>query len=340
MWIEVIMLIVLLAFCVISSTEDIKDGIVKNKLIFIFAIDALFLQFFDLFFFAPDRTQLLAVNLIITFCAALLLYSTGIWAGGDAKFTMCAASLYPTGFYLRFDTARYNLVSFVIIAFAVGFVYLIGETFVRIKNDQQETQLLTKKDILTFIKGYATMLTYAYFISELITFVGMISGLSLAWLTLPLVLAMAFFIGKFPILNIPFLIIAVIAADIILSFVTGNINLSSDVMSYVFLFLFAMLRIAVSKYNYVTIKTSDVKKGMVLSVSSIFAFRNSRVKNLPLYTTEDLKSRLSEEEAEAVRRWEKSKYGKEEIIVVRKLPFIVFIFLGILIYFIGSCVLN
>ena len=64
----------------------------------------------------------------------------------------------------------------------------------------------------------------------------------------------------------------------------------------------------------------------------IMQFTRSRVKGLPEETSEDMKSGITEEQAEAIRRWKDSKYGKETIIIVRKIPFAIFIFLGTVVF--------
>ncbi len=58
------------------------------------------------------------------------------------------------------------------------------------------------------------------------------------------------------------------------------------------------------------------------------SFLPSRVQGLPTDSTEDLRSRLTPEQAESIRRWEKSKFGKPYIVIVRKIPFAVFIGIG------------
>ena len=45
-----------------------------------------------------------------------------------------------------------------------------------------------------------------------------------------------------------------------------------------------------------------------------------------------MRSRLTEEEAAAVRRWKDSKYGKEMVVTVRKIPFASFIAVGVLLF--------
>ena len=89
------------------------------------------------------------------------------------------------------------------------------------------------------------------------------------------------------------------------------------------------------KYNYEWIPTSEVKEGMILSYFAVQQFVNSRVKGLPKETDETTKSRISAEEAAAVRRWETSKYGQEKIMVVRYIPFAIFILIGVITYLIG-----
>ena len=93
------------------------------------------------------------------------------------------------------------------------------------------------------------------------------------------------------------------------------------------------------RYNYCKIATKDVRENMILSFIAVQQFSASRIKGLPKYTDESTKSRINEEEAEAIRRWEGSKYGQKEIIIVRHLPFAIFILIGVVTYTIGKVVL-
>ena len=59
----------------------------------------------------------------------------------------------------------------------------------------------------------------------------------------------------------------------------------------------------------------------------------SNIKGLPKEkNTEDIRSRITEEEAESIKRWEFSKYGQSEIVIVRKIPFAIFISIGSIVY--------
>ena len=71
---------------------------------------------------------------------------------------------------------------------------------------------------------------------------------------------------------------------------------------------------------------------MILSMGASLLMQRSRVRGLPGISSEDLKSRLTEEETESIKRWAKSK-KIESLLIVKKIPFAVFIFLGFISYF-------
>ena len=92
------------------------------------------------------------------------------------------------------------------------------------------------------------------------------------------------------------------------------------------------LRMIAEQYNYQTVNVSDVAPGMIPSAEMVIGFQKSRVKGLPACITEDLRARLSPEEVDAIRRWEHSKFGSSQIVIVRKVPFAIFIYLGFLLF--------
>ena len=83
-----------------------------------------------------------------------------------------------------------------------------------------------------------------------------------------------------------------------------------------------------NQYNNITIDTSEIKAGDVLTRDSLIFMLPSKVNGLPKYTDETTRCRISETEADAIKRWEKSKYGQPQIKIVRTIPFVPFIFLG------------
>ena len=103
-------------------------------------------------------------------------------------------------------------------------------------------------------------------------------------------------------------------------------------MYYVVIAAFMLLELFISEFNYDWIPTEAVQPGMVLSRLSCMMMAVSKVKNLPQASTEDLRSRLSQEQADAVIRWGKTSKGMKKIQIVRKIPFAIFIYLGTISY--------
>ncbi len=84
---------------------------------------------------------------------------------------------------------------------------------------------------------------------------------------------------------------------------------------------------------YQEVKICDLKRGMILSSVSSMLMQNSRVRGLPPISSEDLRSRLTEEQVDSIGRWASSR-NIIAVTVVRKIPFAIFIFAGFLSYFI------
>lgn len=128
------------------------------------------------------------------------------------------------------------------------------------------------------------------------------------------------------------MVLAVLVFDILMTIMTGRITISTYWPSYLIAMFCMFLRSFMNQFGYSVIQTEQVERGMILSLSSSLQMQRSRVKGLPAASDESLKSRLTQEEAESVRRWGKSKYGSKRVTVVRKMPFAVFILCGLILY--------
>jgi len=103
--------------------------------------------------------------------------------------------------------------------------------------------------------------------------------------------------------------------------------------NYIMVVVLLIFQMTIKTILYEEIKIADLKKGMILSTISSMMMQNSRVRGLPPVSTEDLKSRLTEEQVNSICRWSKSR-KIETITIVRKIPFAIFIFSGFLSYFV------
>ena len=71
---------------------------------------------------------------------------------------------------------------------------------------------------------------------------------------------------------------------------------------------------------------------MIPATETVVMFQASRVHSLPKDASEDLSARITEEEAAAIKRWEKSSMGRSTIWIVRKVPFAIMIYIGFILW--------
>ena len=112
------------------------------------------------------------------------------------------------------------------------------------------------------------------------------------------------------------------------------INFKIDLKNVIIVLVIVILREWADRYSYTPIKTLDIKKGMILSASSVMLFLNSNIKGLPMKVSEDMAARLTDEEVDSIKRWARTKNGKDELIIVKKIPFAFFINIGYAIFMI------
>jgi len=146
-------------------------------------------------------------------------------------------------------------------------------------------------------------------------------------------MALAWFIGKSVLLKKWILVICVYLLNIGIGLFFRFLPFSLNPENYIMVVVLLIFQMTIKTILYEEIKIADLKKGMILSTISSMMMQNSRVRGLPSVSTEDLKSRLTEEQVNSICRWSKSR-KIETITIVRKIPFAIFIFSGFLSYFV------
>ena len=224
-----------------------------------------------------------------------------------------------------------------ILIFSIGYLYLIGEAlYLDFKNHAIKLPSITKEDVWDTFKSYlrAFIVLYAWNGVLAIAFPSFVEN------NILLISLISYFVitvlRENTIYQSKILLYGCGLFDVIMLILTRNsITLSSIirmVQTYM-LVLFVMWTTWIAgKYVYESVPTEEVKAGMILSRSTIVCFAPSRVKGLPQISYEDMRSRLTEDEAAAVRRWKDSKYGKATVITVRKIPFASFIAVGVILF--------
>ena len=335
------MLTILACVGVLVSVSDIRVGVIRNRMLAIFSIMAVIIDIIYYVFFTREMFLYFALNIVLVIIICLILFFTHSLAGGDCKLIPVMTLLYPAGGYLIYKKSLITMFFPICFAILYGYIYLLMTSLIRISFGKAK---LERKDIRNFLMNYFKSYGIAYAYIALINLCLNIFGK--LFFKIPTVVffavcfAVAWASGKIKILRkIPSLII-VICIDIVLAIIFKIIPVSLNPGTYIFIAFLILCQMTIRTVLYETIKTEEVKKGMILSLFSSMLMQNSRIADLPSISSEDLRSRLTEKEAESVRRWGQSKKGHQEITIVRKIPFAVFIFMGFITYFVIWSVLK
>jgi Flp pilus assembly protein protease CpaA len=339
-YVEALMLSVMIYVGILASYSDIRYGIVKNKMLLMGIFAAIILDVIYYSFFAKGMVIIFIINTLALSLFSVLMYFYHIWAAGDSKLLIVEALLMPVGLYNRSGELSISSVSIVILIFSIAYVYIIFETIyegLKRKNlFSTDIKIRWNKSVVVnFVKRYIQCMVYITLLNMI--YVLVIPDIYVNNIVFFTLINLFFVLTVFR-YRVFYKAYVFMPAVVLLCMTVGvlKINIFDGINYKVYLLLmFVMIFRKISeKYNYIEIPTSSVKAGMILSLETIILFKRSKVKGLPISTTEDMRSRISEDEAKSILRWEKSKYGEANITIVKKMPFAIFIILGVVSYLI------
>lgn len=321
------------ALCLQSTWTDFHTGLILNKNLKRYALAGLAANIIYYGYFCQDCLAKSALNLAVIAVIAIGFYALHVWSAGDSKLLLTIVFLLPGRvFWVHSSTVVPSVYIFMAI-FSLGYLYLIAEAiFLDVKNRAIQWPKITKdacvRTSLSFFRGFLFLYGWNTLLGMLFpAFVGsnvMLISL-ISYFLITIIRDYAFYETKW------FLALCAVADILLAAWSNATFNISDVtymLKSYSLVLLVMFATWIASKYSYETIPTESVKAGMVLSKSTTILFGPSRVKGLPQDSFEDLRSRLTEDEADSVRRWASSKYGKPTVVIVRKIPFASFISLG------------
>lgn len=336
---EAIMLSVLFFTCAYVTVTDLRNSIIQNKVILTSGIVAIILNAIYFSLFASDFIIAYFVNVGIMTFISIAFYAIHIWAAGDSKLLILTIMLIPTRLYYEGNIVSATVV-LVIMIFSFAFIYTIIESIcIGIKEKNlfkiEKIQANIKSMVLQYIKCTCLVMLFNYIFNLILPKFYSLN------IELSMILNMiVIFLGyNIKIFDKPLWLTILAIPTLALQIFTYGLKTNVDLKIYCLVVIVLLLRIISEKYNYMTIPTNSVKRGMVMSYTTIMNFMPSRIKGLPTTTTEDIRTRITEEQAESIRRWENSKYGQSEIIIVRKIPFAIFISFGTIVYVIMRLIL-
>lgn len=329
-------IIILGLFCAYVSYTDLKIGQIQNKAVITAMSAGVILTIID--YCTANELFVLAdycVNMLALTGFSVFLYLTHAWAGGDVKMVIAVGLLYPPQMYWDYNGNKHTLVIFLLFAFCIGFLYVLTESLFRFFKDGSFTSKTIQeivKILMDLIKSYICSLIFIYAYGQIyyVILSRYVHLNDIGYLLSCLMLI--YIISRISIFREKAVIIAFIIFDIFMTYISGYFGLSKEWKNYLLVLLFMVLRILIEQYNYQVISVDELRPGMVLSRLSSFMFMTSAVIGLPGISDETLKSRLTPAEIDSIQRWKKSKKGKESLVIVRKIPFAIFISLGLLNY--------
>lgn len=322
-----------------ASITDCINSVIPNQLLMRGAIVLLLLDAMYYGIFAREYLAYALVNLAFVALFAFFLYSFNLWAAGDSKLLFVVTLSIPARYYSYWLLGPFPGFLLVAIIFSVAFLYVIVDS---IKQGFRNEDLFDFKSFKFDVKS----MLWSYFF--------MVGVMTICNLALTPLAGKIFSNVGLLITAIDFLIIFGLrqfrekvgekmrkASTVILwiliillqfTNIIPRIHLKIDFKAWLIVVMVMLLRFTAEKYNYQEINVDELKPRMIPSAYSVIRFRTSRVNNLPIRMTEDLRSRLSEQEVEAIKRWKNTKQGTDTITIVRKIPFAIFIFIGTMLF--------
>ena len=331
--VEIIFGIMMILLGIVTSISDLKEGRVYNKTLLVFSIIAVILCAIYYGYFARDLLMLFLINFGTLAAISLFLFYSHSFAGGDCKLVMVMGLLYPANFYLVYGQSSVTVFFTIGAAIFYGYIYLlISAVLDLVKKKNVMSKDYIKGYLLAFVKSFVSATVYISMVNLALLYLQGFGIVINPWLVRILCIVIAWIVGKIPVLKKWFIVVAVLAADIIIGIGLGYMPFSLNPENYILVVVLLLCQMTIRTNIYEEVKIENLEKGMILASFSSMLMQNSRVRGLPDVSTEDLRSRLTEDEVSSIKRWAASR-KVESLAVVKKIPFALFIFLGFVSYF-------
>ncbi len=320
--------------CLITSITDIRENRISNKVLIIFGIIGIILNIAQYVLQTHIIWNVYFINLTLVVVFSLLLYIFHIWAAGDSKLLIVMGLLIPANYCIINHQMVPWCVLVVALSFGISFLYLIAESLWLFFKDRSSFSLANvKKNIRTFLIAYARNIIYISLVLKLEDYFAMEWFNNHSFVMLGINISVILLVSSLEVMKKLYSMLIALVLSLAFSLYSGEWFLNiSRLKYYVLIIVIMLIRVMISEYNYKTIPTSEVRKGMILSGFTTIFMSKSKIQNLPGISHEDMRSRLTNEEAEAVVKWGNSKGGLKEVQIVRKIPYAIFIFIGLIIY--------
>lgn len=308
----------------LGAFTDIRSGRVKNIHLIIALSVWIVLALSEAFFLHSSSINIfpLALNVILSAVTAVIFYLTDIWAPGDCKLYIIISLIFPARAYVVREGNIFPALDFVVYAFALGYIFLLAMTFSH-KNAanmnlrpnfsiKHYLSILVNAGTISFLNillnTFAPQFFYANQVLCILSSSALIFILQRKADTARKIIG---FTG----------IIYILCQSILLgSWLNTCVNIT---LSLVVALAIEIISSRIRANTYREISGDEVRPGMILSFTSLWAMRKCSDSELPKTTTENRRSRLTQRQAEAVQTWCRNAHSS--VIIVEMMPFAPFI---------------
>lgn len=316
-----------------AVASDLKDGVVRNKMLTRFTLATAPLV--GVYYVGPGLACFgdFLLNVGTCVAAAFALFCAKLLAGGDCKLLCCASFVFPASCRVSYRGTDCPLLLAPILAFGFGYLFLTlrAVTSIALGRTKLDRKRF-KANCWRFARNYFRAFVY-------LSALDLTLRLSvLRWIELNPLLMLVLYLGvvwaswSFETLRKPLTVAVTLALAGAASSIFQTALFNASGSRCLLAFCVVLSRLLAENANYRRIATSDVKKGTILALETTLCFLNSPIPGLPSLSGENLRSRLTEEEAASVRKWGETAPERAEVLVVQKVPFTIFIALGFVAY--------
>lgn len=317
----------ILVILIIGTYMDLKYGIIPNKLVVPFILIGFIYKLFFSF----------SINLLIACFISLFLFYMKIWAGGDCKLYLAIILLMPNTLV---ESSFYGISLVVwipILAFLMGYFYVIGDSFYqKIKQHKKSNDLKvkTRNDFIRYLKYYVVVIFLSYCLNVLVSYLNIHINM---WLYAIVVFVIVYLIIRTGVLESKFVLGVIVFFDVFLGIVSINMLFNKrQVFIWLAIIFTSLLKHFNNEYNYEEITVDQLKPGMILSTSSSYIFFNDTLSKYKKISDETLHSRLKEEDIEKIKDLTNKRDYINKITIMKKIPFALFISLATFIVVLGG----
>lgn len=309
---------------ILGAYTDIYFGCVRNKHLFFALIAWLILILTEHFLLNSSSLHVLplALNVSLSVIVSVIFYLADIWAPGDCKLYIVISLIFPVNAYVKREGNVFPSLDFVIYAFALGYIFLIANTLRRKEFGTMSINLkFNLKHVLSILENTGTIL----FMNTLInTFVSEFFYANQMLCILSSVMFVCMIQKKADALRKITGIAGLACSMIQCTFLSSLLNIFMNMaISLITASAIEFITSRVRVNTYREVSCDEIRPGMILSFASLWDMRKCIDPELPKMTTENRRSRLTENQSEAVKRW--CRNSGRNAIIVEMMPFAPFI---------------